>query len=55
MRVDSLSAAVRPVITILLVVTMCAGFWAGKISSEQFGSAVLLATGFWFGSREAKK
>lgn len=52
---ELLRSGVRPTVTLLLVVTMCAGFWAGKLSPEQFGSAATLAIGFWFGSREGKR
>lgn len=54
MNINTLSRSVRPLVTLMLVLTMCAGFWAGKITADQFGGAATLAIGFWFGSRENK-
>ena len=51
MSVNNLRTLVRPVVTVIMSLAICAGFFSGKLSADQFmpvASAVML---FWFGSR----
>lgn len=50
----SLQVLVRPTITWLFAITLCAGFFLGKISADQFLGIASLAIGAWFGSRQTK-
>ena len=42
----------RPLVTVLLVISFCAGFlFLDKISGETFGNVVIAVISFWFASR----
>lgn len=51
MTAEVINGLVRPFVTLLLAGTLCYGFIVGKIPQEQFLPVVVMAIGFWFGSR----
>lgn len=55
MKLDTLNAAVRPLVTLMLTAVLCYGFVAAKIGGEAFLSIVSVVIGFWFSARQAVK
>ena len=55
MKAEMLRSMVRPGVTIMFTVTVCAAFLVGKLSADQFiplAAGVILS---WFGSRAPSK
>lgn len=48
---ERLRTATRPVVTLLVAVTICLGFMAGRITSAEFLPIGALVIGFWFSDR----
>lgn len=55
MKLDILNAAVRPLVTLLLVAVLCYGFVADKVDGAAFLSVVGMVVTFWFSQRQAAK
>lgn len=55
MSLHNLRSMVRPTVTWLLTITLCAGFFAGKINADQFLGIAGIAIGAWFGGRTSGK
>ena len=55
MKMNALRSLVRPTVTWLFAVTLCAGFFIGKISADQFLGVAGIAIGAWFGGRTSGK
>jgi len=52
---EFLRGAVRPLLCLAVGLTVCAGFWADKLTSEQFLTIATLIVGFFFVSRQVSK
>lgn len=55
MTIEHLRSAVRPLVTLALTLGVVGGFFTGKLSAEQFMSIALMAIGFYFVDRSAKR
>ena len=61
MNLDMLNAAVRPIVTLLVVLSLCIAFlvgvWRGdvKLSVDAFIGIVGMVIAFWFSQRQAAK
>jgi len=52
---ETVTSLIRPVVTLMLVTVLCAGFILGKVSGETFGQVVVMVVAFWFGQRGMEK
>ena len=55
MGIDFLNAAVRPIVTLMLVGVLCYGFVTEKVGGEAFLSVVGMVVTFWFSQRQTAK
>lgn len=51
----NLAAAIRPSVTLLLVIVFCGLVILGRPVPESFNALVISVVSFWFGSRQSNK
>jgi hypothetical protein len=54
-NLELVRAMVRPVVTYVFSLSLVAGFFAGRITADQFLPLASAAVFFWFGDRAATK
>jgi hypothetical protein len=52
---EGLRQLVRPTVTWAFALTVCAGFFLGKISADQLLGLAGIAIGAWYGSRQGSQ
>ena len=53
--IELFQAVTRPVVTLMLIGTLCYGFLAGTVSADGFLPIVGAVAAFWFAQRQAQK
>ncbi len=48
MDIDRLKELTRPILAGILTISLCAGFFLGKISSNEFVPVVIMAVSYWY-------
>ena len=52
---EKLRSGVRPVVTLMLVTVVCAGFIMGRVTADQFLPIASTAVLWWYADRTARR